>query len=401
MSRTVNVDELRVRPLWHRQVCRGACCITCFAGELLVGGSQSPALKGSAEVFTLLQETGEVHATYQGLGYARIQTLIEVPGGEDFWAGTSAGSFALCSSTRSSQMFELPEAAKANERSKRSRPEKQVTSELQALLSPQLSSREGPDFVAEGGFRGVRPGYAFRHGSHGLGYYRTDKLVQLEAHHHDWAPSSAETQQQMSDRSQMQVQPQDSVCVTSSQISDAVSGTKQREDGKHILSGSYDRTIRVWNTADGSHMRTLSGHRSGVRALLVAVKGHRFFSASSDNTIRIWDMRRWVCLRAMNGRHADTTWPSCLALSPDGAMLASGSTGPFGQATIKIFNTQGECLATCAHLDLDARADMTGLAFNADSRVLFSAASDGTVAAWGLEPVAAPLTKPGLRRGFM
>ena len=111
-------------------------------------------LSGSDHV--ALFQTGEVHATYQGLGYARIQTLIEVPGGEDFWAGTSAGSFALCSSTRSSQMFELPEAAKANERSKRSRPEKQVTSELQALLSPQLPLREGPDFVAEGGFRGVR-----------------------------------------------------------------------------------------------------------------------------------------------------------------------------------------------------------------------------------------------------
>ncbi|KAK9866498.1 hypothetical protein WJX84_004408 [Apatococcus fuscideae] len=118
-------------------------------------------------------------------------------------------------------------------------------------------------------------------------------------------------------------------------------------NGSLILSGAYDKTIRVWQASNGRLLRTLNGHRSGVRALTVAVDGNRFYSASSDNTIRVWDMRRWVCLRALSGRHADTTWPSCLALSPDGAFLASGSTGPFGQATVKVFSTQGgqQCVA--------------------------------------------------------
>ena len=38
----------------------------------------------------------------------------------------------------------------------------------------------------------------------------------------------------------------------------------------------------------------------------------------------------------MHGRHDDTTWPACLALSPDGSLLASGSTGLFGASTIKV-----------------------------------------------------------------
>lgn len=47
-------------------------------------------------------------------------------------------------------------------------------------------------------------------------------------------------------------------------------------------------------------------------------------------------MQHWVCLRTLHGRHDDTTWPACLALSCDGSLLASGSTGPFGASTIKV-----------------------------------------------------------------
>ncbi len=49
-----------------------------------------------------------------------------------------------------------------------------------------------------------------------------------------------------------------------------------------------------------------------------------------------WNTQHWVCLRTMHGRHVDTTWPACLALSGDGALLVSGSTGPFGHSTIKV-----------------------------------------------------------------
>ncbi len=51
---------------------------------------------------------------------------------------------------------------------------------------------------------------------------------------------------------------------------------------------------------------------------------------------QVWDTARWVRLRAMHGRHEDMTWPVCMALSSDGALLASGSSGPCGGSTIKV-----------------------------------------------------------------
>ena len=76
---------------------------------------------------------------------------------------------------------------------------------------------------------------------------------------------------------------------------------------------------------------------------------HFASTAASNLLLQIWDMQRWICLRAMNGRHADTTWPSCLALSADGSLLASGSTGPFGQATVKVRRHEGSCCAQSHH----------------------------------------------------
>ena len=39
-------------------------------------------------------------------------------------------------------------------------------------------------------------------------------------------------------------------------------------DGKHVVSGSYDKTIKVWNLDTGKEERTLEGHsQRGFRFL--------------------------------------------------------------------------------------------------------------------------------------
>lgn len=112
----------------------------------------------------------------------------------------------------------------------------------------------------------------------------------------------------------------------------------------------------------------------------------------------------------MHGRHEDTTWPTCLALSPDGGLLASGSTGPFGASTIKLFQAgggggreAGACLASFAQLGYHTRGAVTALLFSPDGATLYSGASDGTLAGWRLawrEPAGAG-AGGSLRRGFL
>jgi WD40 repeat protein len=131
---------------------------------------------------------------------------------------------------------------------------------------------------------------------------------------------------------------------------------------------------------------------------------------NSSNHVQVWSMVHGVCLRLMQGRHEDMTWPCVMALSPDGSLLATGSTGPFGGSTIKLFCAQtqpvadpGACLATLAHLLHDQKGDISALEFSGNGCVLFSGASDGTVAAWSIERGDAPavVSCTGLCRGFL
>ena len=38
-------------------------------------------------------------------------------------------------------------------------------------------------------------------------------------------------------------------------------------DGRHLLSGSGDKTIRLWDAATGTHLRTFEGHSESVSSV--------------------------------------------------------------------------------------------------------------------------------------
>ncbi len=52
-----------------------------------------------------------------------------------------------------------------------------------------------------------------------------------------------------------------------------------------IISGSYDKTIKIWDIESGKCIKTLEGHTAYVRS--VAIKDNLIISSSDDKTIRI------------------------------------------------------------------------------------------------------------------
>jgi tetratricopeptide (TPR) repeat protein len=61
-------------------------------------------------------------------------------------------------------------------------------------------------------------------------------------------------------------------------------------DGR-LVSGSDDKTIRLWDPASGTEIGRIEGHSDFVTALCVLPDG-RLVSGSKDKTIQIWDVRR-------------------------------------------------------------------------------------------------------------
>jgi WD40 repeat protein len=60
-------------------------------------------------------------------------------------------------------------------------------------------------------------------------------------------------------------------------------------DGKRIATGSFDKTVKIWDAATGQELLTLRGHSDIVTRVLFSPDGLRLVSRSADERMRIWD----------------------------------------------------------------------------------------------------------------
>jgi hypothetical protein len=110
-------------------------------------------------------------------------------------------------------------------------------------------------------------------------------------------------------------------------------------DGRRAVSGSDDKTLRVWDLESGQCLRTLTGHTAGVTSVSVTPDGRRAVSGSRDKTLRVWDLESGQCLRTLQG-HSDDV--NSVSVTPDGRRAVSGSR----DKTLRVWDLEsGECLA--------------------------------------------------------
>jgi WD40 repeat protein len=93
-------------------------------------------------------------------------------------------------------------------------------------------------------------------------------------------------------------------------------------DGRTFASGSFDKTVKLWDVSTGRQRTTLRGHTDQVNGVAFTADGKLLASASHDRTIRVWDAATgWE--QAMYSGHTGAV--TCVAFTPDGQWLASGS----------------------------------------------------------------------------
>ncbi|KAJ7135014.1 quinon protein alcohol dehydrogenase-like superfamily [Mycena crocata] len=105
------------------------------------------------------------------------------------------------------------------------------------------------------------------------------------------------------------------------------SETLSNPDFPVLITGSYDRTARVWNLETGVELHCLKGHTRAVRAL--QFDQVKLITGSMDHTLKVWDWRRGKCIRTLTG-HTE----GIVCLNFDSNVLASGSV----DSTIKVWN---------------------------------------------------------------
>jgi hypothetical protein len=86
-------------------------------------------------------------------------------------------------------------------------------------------------------------------------------------------------------------------------------------DGKRALSGSHDKTVRLWDVESGRLVRTFVGHWDTVLSVAFTPDGKRALSGSDDKTLRLWDVESGRLSRTFTG-HLDSV--RSVAFGPDG-----------------------------------------------------------------------------------
>ena len=154
---------------------------------------------------------------------------------------------------------------------------------------------------------------------------------------------------------------------------DRVTSVALSPDGKTIVSGGYDGTVRLWDITSGKAIgQPFTGHKDFVISVAFSPDGKTIVSGGEDKTVRLWDTSGKAIGQPFKGHEGIVT---SVAFSPDGKTLVSGGE----DKTVRLWDTSGQASGQ----PFKGHEDGVGsVAFSPDGKTIVSGGGDGTVRLW-------------------
>ncbi|MBO3457146.1 WD40 repeat domain-containing protein [Aetokthonos hydrillicola Thurmond2011] len=142
-----------------------------------------------------------------------------------------------------------------------------------------------------------------------------------------------------------------------------------------LASCSQDMTIKLWNVHTGECFNTLQGHAGSILSVAFAPNSSILASSSADTTIKLWEVNKGECFKTLQ-KHTNGVWT--IAFSPDGTILASAGD----DQTVNLWDVpSGEYICTLQGHDNKIKS----IAFTPDGQLLASGSEDRTIKLWDLQ----------------
>jgi hypothetical protein len=147
-----------------------------------------------------------------------------------------------------------------------------------------------------------------------------------------------------------------------------------RPDGKTLATASYDRTVKLWDTAGGKLLHTLKEHSDAVYGAAFHKNGKLLATAGADRAVKVWDADLGKLLYTLSEA---TEWVYAVTWSPDGQHLAAAGV----DRSIRIWEADATG-GKLVHSVFAHEAPITRLIYSADGKTLYSLGEDRVVKAW-------------------
>jgi dynein assembly factor with WDR repeat domains 1 len=187
--------------------------------------------------------------------------------------------------------------------------------------------------------------------------------------------------------------------------------------GQKCITGSYDRTCRIWNVETGDEMNVLKGHENVVFSVAFNYpKCDKIVTGSFDKTAKIWNVSSGACLNTLWGHTGEIVGAEfnknsdmiCTSSMDGTAILWSSETAQeinsFRQHTAEVischFNSQGSLLITGSfdehamvwdirekdpvHILRGHDAELSNSIWNFSYDLIATSSLDGTAKIWDL-----------------
>jgi len=143
-------------------------------------------------------------------------------------------------------------------------------------------------------------------------------------------------------------------------------------DGRTIVSGSNDRTVRIWDVTTGQQRAQLSGHGAAVHAVALSPDESLIVSSSADQTVRLWDI---VGAKQLKQLAVVDETKYAVAIHPNGQTVAAGGA----DRKIHLINL----LTGATERELDGHDDyIHSVTFNPSGTRLLSYTYAGDLRVW-------------------